>query len=302
MFCNFCGKKIAPEDRVCPYCGQAQESRSGGNGFWDILTNPSAADDADPEPVRTVQEPVRPMREPAPPMPAPPVPSDRRRRKTGRGILILSIITVVLLLASIALNVLLLFNIKAKSSDIDEKIGALNTQLTQMNETLGDMNQSIESIGQWFSPTAVPTESTDASETAPSMEETQPAETEADPTQPSETGVNTQAETPHITKQPVSIENGTEKKAFEISYTGNGCTAVWLYQDTAKQGKWVEIDPSRDEFKSRFIVTPSNGYSGLTIIGTDASVYTKYKCEIRQNGIIVKTSDEVDFPEPKAGQ
>lgn len=106
MFCNFCGKKIAPEDRVCPYCGQAQESRSGGNGFWDILTNPSAADDADPEPVRTVREPVRPMREPAPPMPTPPVPSDRRRRKTGRGILILSIITVVLLLASIALDVL----------------------------------------------------------------------------------------------------------------------------------------------------------------------------------------------------
>ena len=301
MFCNFCGKKIAPEDRVCPYCGQAQESRSGGNGFWDILTNPSAADDADPEPVRTVREPVQPMREPAPPMPTPPVPSDRRRRRSSRGILILSIITVVLLLASIALDVLLLFNIKAKSSDIDEKIGALNTQLAQMNETLGDMNQSIESIGQWFSPTAAPTESTDASETAPSMEETRPAETEADPTQPSETGVNTQAETPQITKQPMSIENGTEEKSFEIFYTGNGCTAVWLYQDTAKQGKWVEIDPSKDD-KSRFTVAPSNGYSCLTIIGTDASVYTKYKCEIKQDGATVATSDEVDFPKPKAGQ
>lgn len=298
MFCNFCGKKIAPEDRVCPYCGQAQESRSGGNGFWDILTNQSAVDDVDPEPMRTVRDPVRAMREPAPPMPAPPVPSDRRRKRTSRGILILSIITVVLLLGSIALDVLLLFNIKAKSNDIDEKIGALNTQLAQMNGTLGDMNQSIESIGQWFSPTAAPTESTDASEPTPPMEEKQPAETEADTTQPSETGVNTQAETPQITTQPVSIEGGTEQKTFEISYTGDGCTAVWFYLDKTPKGMWIEIVPSPDN--SKFAVAPGDNYSTLTITSTDASVYTKYKCEIRQNGITVKTSDEVEFSESKA--
>lgn len=37
MFCKFCGKQVAPSDRVCPYCGELQEARTGGNGFWDIL-------------------------------------------------------------------------------------------------------------------------------------------------------------------------------------------------------------------------------------------------------------------------
>jgi len=45
MFCNFCGKNIAPEKRVCPYCGQTQDPRRGGNGFWDIFTlQPEAAE------------------------------------------------------------------------------------------------------------------------------------------------------------------------------------------------------------------------------------------------------------------
>ena len=37
MFCKFCGKQVAPSSRVCPYCGEPQEARTGGNGFWDIL-------------------------------------------------------------------------------------------------------------------------------------------------------------------------------------------------------------------------------------------------------------------------
>lgn len=37
MFCRFCGKQVDPSSRVCPYCGEPQEARTGGNGFWDIL-------------------------------------------------------------------------------------------------------------------------------------------------------------------------------------------------------------------------------------------------------------------------
>ncbi len=37
MFCRFCGKQVDPSSRVCPYCGETQEARTGGNGFWDIL-------------------------------------------------------------------------------------------------------------------------------------------------------------------------------------------------------------------------------------------------------------------------
>lgn len=37
MFCKFCGKRVDPSTHVCPYCGEPQEARSGGNGFWDIF-------------------------------------------------------------------------------------------------------------------------------------------------------------------------------------------------------------------------------------------------------------------------
>ena len=37
MFCKFCGKRVDPSAHVCPYCGEPQEARSGGNGFWDIF-------------------------------------------------------------------------------------------------------------------------------------------------------------------------------------------------------------------------------------------------------------------------
>lgn len=273
MFCNFCGKKIAPEDRVCPYCGQAQESRSGGNGFWDILTNPSAADDADPEPVRTVREPVRPMREPAPPMPTPPVPSDRRRRKTGRGILILSIITVVLLLASIALDALLLFNIKAKSSDIDEKIGALNTQLAQRNETLGDMNQSIDAFSKWVIPPSDSSESTDASETTPPTEEPQVTDPEADATSLSETAgdaANVQLPEAHIIDQP----SVTAEKELTVKY--EGVKVIWKYMSDSG---WKEITPADKQFE--IIDDKALGISTLKVIGEDIHLYTKYMCVVK---------------------
>lgn len=39
MFCKFCGRQIDPDLRECPYCSERQEARSGGNGFWDILTS-----------------------------------------------------------------------------------------------------------------------------------------------------------------------------------------------------------------------------------------------------------------------
>ena len=43
MFCKFCGKQIDPSAHECPYCGELQEARSGGNGFWDILSPQQSA-------------------------------------------------------------------------------------------------------------------------------------------------------------------------------------------------------------------------------------------------------------------
>ncbi len=56
MFCRFCGKQVDPSSRVCPYCGEPQEARTGGNGFWDILGK---------EPVQAVpQTVVKPIETP----------------------------------------------------------------------------------------------------------------------------------------------------------------------------------------------------------------------------------------------
>ena len=294
MFCNFCGKKIAPEDRVCPYCGQAQESRSGGNGFWDILTNPSAADDADPEPVRTVREPVRPMREPAPPMPTPPVPSDRRRRKTGRGILILSIITVVLLLASIALDVLLFLNI----------VG-INTKLETISEALTEVDGSTEALAPETTP---PASSETKTPMKPATEPPTMAPTEApqatdgvpDPTATAGDTIATQPDIKIISRQPVNIKEGMtagsqEAIFFDIQYTaGEGRTVIWYHH----QGNavWKPIDDSKDEFKGKFKITNTDdGYSRLEITSKDAGVYGQYKCEIRQGSELLETSEIVTF-------
>lgn len=37
MFCNNCGKKYPRESKVCPYCGEKQNSLSEGNGFFDMF-------------------------------------------------------------------------------------------------------------------------------------------------------------------------------------------------------------------------------------------------------------------------
>ena len=290
MFCNFCGKKIAPEDRVCPYCGQAQESRSGGNGFWDILTNPSA-DDADPEPVRTVREPVRPMREPAPPMPTPPVPSDRRRRKTGRGILILSIITVVLLLASIALDVLLFLNI----------VG-INTKLETISEALTEVDGSTEALAPEATP---PASSETKAPTEPATEPTTAATGEPQATDgapdPAATAENT--ENGPITEQPVSIADGVKAgesaAKFEISYTGDGCRAVWFIGSKDDEKGWDIIDVSSARFNGRYELIDDNGHSSLKIIGPSEDVYGRYRCEIFQGDSCVATSNTVTFLKSK---
>lgn len=292
MFCNFCGKKIAPEDRVCPYCGQAQESRSGGNGFWDILTNPSAADDADPEPVRTVREPVRPMREPAPPMPTPPVPTDRRRKRTSRGILILSIITVVLLLASIALDVLLFLNI----------VG-INTKLETISEALTEVDGSTEALApEATSPTSsetkAPTEPTSAPTTATTGEPST-AEGTSDPSATlGATGNDPAEEVSIIIEQPVDIKKGvaagTEDAMFHIKYeAGEGRTVIWYHYQGSEV--WEKIDDSSDEFKGKFKITNDDGYSRLEITSKDAGVHGRYKCEIRQGSELLETSKEVTF-------
>lgn len=266
MFCNFCGKKIAPEDRVCPYCGQAQESRSGGNGFWDILTNPSAADDADPEPMRTVREPVRPMREPAPPMPAPPVPSDRRRKRTSRGILILSIITVVLLLGSIALDVVLFLNINKKASEINTKLEAISEALTEVNES----TEALVPEATLSAPSEAKAPTEPASEPTTTASTGEPSETEgtSDPENMNDAANDKPSEARIITQPIVTAEK-------ELTVMYEGVKVIWKYKDGSD---WKEITPADERFK---IDDETTKTSKLKIISEDINPYTEYMCVVK---------------------
>ena len=265
MFCNFCGKKIAPEDRVCPYCGQAQESRSGGNGFWDILTNQSPVDDADPEPMRTVREPVRPMREPAPPMPTPPAPADRRRKKTSRGILILSIITVVLLLASIAFDVLLFLNIGKKTDAIIKQI---DKPVTELNES----TEALEPEGEHTLPDYSPSEKDTATHLA--EENQQDAGIETPSPEIPESPAEGDQKDPHILTQPVVTEKKEDGVEFTIEYAG--IEAVWKFFDVSNN-EWKKIDTASGKF---VIDNDTQNKSTLRIVGDSVDPNTFYVCVV----------------------
>lgn len=43
MFCKQCGKRLEDHTRKCPYCGNIPEALSGGTGFWNMTTPPTAA-------------------------------------------------------------------------------------------------------------------------------------------------------------------------------------------------------------------------------------------------------------------
>lgn len=49
MICKACGAQLGDGDTVCPQCGTEAVPAEGGIGFWDMLSKPEGADQADSE-------------------------------------------------------------------------------------------------------------------------------------------------------------------------------------------------------------------------------------------------------------
>lgn len=192
MFCEFCGKKIDPRKRACPYCGQQQAARSGGNGFWDILSPQAAAE-------RVVEmeqnPPIVPHREPN-------KDSSKNGHKRKKRFLyqLMSILILVLLLLSIAMNIFtfrellrLSQDMETLKSDTEWRLKALELKYEETEPT-----ESVPPAVENIQPTPTPT--TDKSKETVIPETTEESQT---PTQ----NVPTTGQTsPSVTTQPTDNE------------------------------------------------------------------------------------------------
>ena len=133
MFCTFCGKKMDPSKRVCPSCGQPQEPRSGGNGFWDILED---------QPKETAATPV-PQSAAAPRKTTPPAAAAKGRKKKGSlPRRILSVVTAALLLILMGLEAFAF----SERLRLDQELKELGEKIIQANQRLDTLKQQLDGL------------------------------------------------------------------------------------------------------------------------------------------------------------
>lgn len=149
MFCGFCGKKISSKEKVCPYCGQSQEDRKGGNGFWDLFSPQTDSDGANRD---TVSQPPENTVEQLDPRKQP---KDRKRKNSKKGngfncivfaLLILSILLEAVAFCGISSQKKTLQDMK-KSLDTQQKtLDSLEEENRRISEFLGDITSTLTEI------------------------------------------------------------------------------------------------------------------------------------------------------------
>ena len=192
MFCEFCGKKIDPKKHACPYCGQQQTARSGGNGFWDILS-PQAATERVME--MEQKPPIEPYREPNRD------PSKYGRKRKKRFLYqFMSILILVMLLFSIALNIFVFRELLHLKQDID----TLKHDIDQRIKTLEIKNEENEPAEP------VPTEAENSQPNLAPMtdksEETVIPEITEESQTPTQNMPTAEPDSPSVTTQPTDDE------------------------------------------------------------------------------------------------
>ena len=268
MFCEFCGKRIDPKKRACPYCGQQQTARSGGNGFWDILS---------PQPVmeRTSgaeqQPPVVTRREP-----------DREFQKNGRkkrshlAYRLMSITMLMILLLSIAMNVSVFWELCNLKQRIDVLESDIETQKLK----------NTEPEPTWSDPPAVkdsqshPELATDESEKMSMPETTEESQNPERDTQ------ITEQVSQIITEQPKDIEWSGSPVEFSIKYVKTDPERVfWEYKD--EQGKWRSVNMQQDLFRGQAYPEIAT----LHVKMEDERIFTEYRCVFEnENGESMKSN------------
>lgn len=131
MFCKFCGKQVAPSDRVCPYCGEPQEARTGGNGFWDILGK---------EPVQAVPQTVVKQV-------APSVRGDfdgKETKKKGVGSRVLLLVVLLGIVCAVILGVVELFTLSTLKKEMTAAVQKNETAIQALEEKMNLLTEKSE--------------------------------------------------------------------------------------------------------------------------------------------------------------
>lgn len=137
MFCKFCGRKIDPTTRLCPQCGERQEDRRGGNGFWDILEEPNPSEPGDNRSgmagVRTdlEEEPVRKK-------------SGRKAAKLQRMALALSLVCLLYGLTSNVVMGVKLQTLEEEMENLEEVLKSQKKGMEALEEALKSQEKEMD--------------------------------------------------------------------------------------------------------------------------------------------------------------
>lgn len=261
MFCKFCGKQIDPATRVCPKCGERQEDRCGGNGFWDILTSPSRTT----PPEKIVPVPKRDV----PDAPSP-VKKFPKSAKTAR-------------IQWLSLGIAFFCLVYTFAGNLT--FGARLRKLESRMETVLDLhkNQAVE--------VSVPTYSTESQmpleETA--YQETEPTQAVLETTLPPAANVPIPA--PIFLQQPEdALWTGQAVFSLTLCEDVKAEKIAWQYQDA--DGTWCDVDTSNELIQ----VTEDAPQYTLQIMDTSL-VNMKFHCVIDIEGMNT-TSREVQILSP----
>lgn len=131
MFCKFCGKQVAPSSRVCPYCGEPQEARTGGNGFWDILGK---------EPVQAVsQTVVKPIEASTYEGPA-----GKETKKKGVGSRVLLLVVILGIVCTAILGVVELSTLGTLKKEMTAALQKNETAIQALEEKMNLLTEKLE--------------------------------------------------------------------------------------------------------------------------------------------------------------
>lgn len=263
MFCGFCGKKIDPEESVCPYCGQPQESRNGGNGFWDLLS-PQA------EPAEDSRETVRPPLEGFAEQPSPRKQAKDGRKKNSKANRGVRTIILILLVVSVALEILAFCRVNGQRTMLDNLQRSMESQ-QKLLEEIERENRYPTQDTQVFATMPSETDAAEADTTA-AGEETGENASPAPETAAEAIGLDGQADDAFL-EQPSDCVWGENNNQFEVKLQPKARVEAWQYYDKQSQ-QWQKI---KDDDK-RFEMSENAGLAILKVLENREELFTQYQC------------------------
>ena len=230
MFCRFCGKRIETSARVCPFCGESQESLSGGNGFWDILNSKGAA------PAPAVSPASQEKNPPVEDRVLPPVPRPAQKSKKKNH-------TMNLILLMLAICIVYVFILGVRLEAVSSRQKAITSEAEENQTAQETMQAEIDTLARKVAQldAAVP-EETEAAATEPPTESSSPAAQESTP-------IADVSDDVFLTEPQDAIikDDGSAVFTAEIADLGSEPQISWQYWDESER-RWQTVSTDGDHY------------------------------------------------------